>query len=53
MVAKLSACRAALEAGVASVRIIDGRRLDAGEATERAPGTRIIGRKVELEGREK
>ena len=52
MVAKLSACRTALEAGVASVRIIDGRRLDAGEATDRAPGTRIIGRKVELEGKE-
>lgn len=52
MVAKLSACRTALEAGVASVRIIDGRRLDAGEATDRAPGTRIIGRKAELEGKE-
>jgi acetylglutamate kinase len=53
MVAKLSACRTALEAGVASVRIIDGRRLDAGEITEHAPGTRIVGRKVELEGKEK
>ena len=30
MVAKLSACRTALEAGVASVRIVDGRGLDAG-----------------------
>jgi len=53
MVAKLSACRAALEAGVASVRIIDGRGLEAGGNLERAPGTRIIGRKVELEGKEK
>jgi acetylglutamate kinase len=47
MVAKLSACRTALEAGVASVRIIDGRCLDAGEATERAPGTRIVTSKTE------
>jgi acetylglutamate kinase len=53
MMAKLSACRAALEAGVASVRIIDGRGLDAGGSLEQAPGTRIIGRKVELEGKEK
>ena len=53
MVAKLSACRTALEAGVASVRIIDGRRLDAGEVTERAQGTRIIGLKVELGEKEK
>ncbi len=52
MVAKLSACRTALEAGVARVHIIDGRRLDAGEAADRAPGTRIIGRKAELEGKE-
>jgi acetylglutamate kinase len=52
MVAKLSACRTALEAGAASVRIIDGRRLDAGESLDGAPGTRILGRRVELERRE-
>jgi acetylglutamate kinase len=39
MVAKLEACRAALESGVATVRIIDGRRLDAGVGVDRAPGT--------------
>lgn len=53
MVAKLSACRTALEAGVASVRIIDGRRLDAGEDLDIAAGTRILARKAELERREK
>ena len=39
MVAKLDACRAALESGVASVRIIDGHRLDAGFGVNVAPGT--------------
>lgn len=53
MVAKLSACRTALEAGVASVRIIDGRRLDAGEDLDTAAGTRILARRAELERREK
>jgi acetylglutamate kinase len=41
MIAKLEACRAALAAGVASVRIIDGRALDATHGVETAPGTRI------------
>jgi acetylglutamate kinase len=53
MVAKLSACRTALEAGVASVRIIDGRRLDAGGDLDGAPGTRMAGRLVELERKER
>jgi acetylglutamate kinase len=41
MVAKLSACRAALEAGVASVRLIDGRRLDGSHGVDAAPGTTV------------
>lgn len=41
MVAKLSACRAALESGVASVRLIDGRGLDAAHDIDTAPGTRL------------
>ena len=39
MVAKLAACRSALEAGVPSVRIIDGRALDASARIDAAPGT--------------
>jgi acetylglutamate kinase len=39
MVAKLDACRTALESGVASVRIIDGRRLDADFGIDATPGT--------------
>lgn len=53
MVAKLSACRTALAEGVASVRIIDGRRIDAGESLDKAPGTRILAANVELERKEK
>ena len=53
MVAKLSACRTALEAGVATVRIIDGRGLDAGASLDRAPGTRIVGPNVALQGKDK
>lgn len=41
MVAKLSACRAALEAGVSSVRLIDGRGLDATHGVDDAPGTTL------------
>jgi acetylglutamate kinase len=41
MVAKLNACRDALAAGVASVRIIDGRALDATHGVDSAPGTTI------------
>jgi acetylglutamate kinase len=53
MIAKLSACRTALEAGVATVRIIDGRQLDAGEGVDRARGTRITGPASALEGKTK
>jgi acetylglutamate kinase len=42
MVAKLSACRAALEAGVSSVRIADGRRLGHDHDIDTAPGTRLV-----------
>jgi acetylglutamate kinase len=41
MIAKLSACRMALEAGVATVCIIDGRGLDRGRTIDAAPGTRL------------
>jgi acetylglutamate kinase len=43
MVAKLSACRAALDAGVASVRIVDGRRIGRAEDVRTAPGTTLVG----------
>lgn len=39
MVAKLAACRAALVAGVATVRIVDGRTLDGTHGVAAAPGT--------------
>ena len=42
MVAKLSACRSALVEGVASVRIVDGRQLDATHGVEDALGTTLI-----------
>ena len=42
MIAKLSACRQALADGVASVRIVDGRALAAGDAPEAAPGTSLV-----------
>jgi acetylglutamate kinase len=42
MVAKLSACRTALLEGVSSVRIIDGRGLDAGNGLDEAPGTTVV-----------
>jgi acetylglutamate kinase len=41
MIAKLAACRAALESGVASVRIIDGRALEATLPLDAAPGTTV------------
>jgi acetylglutamate kinase len=41
MIAKLSACRAALEAGVSSVRIVDGRHLESTRGLDEAPGTAI------------
>ena len=46
MIAKLEAARAALAAGVASVRIIDGRRLGPTDGVETAPGTRLVTREV-------
>jgi acetylglutamate kinase len=42
MVAKLSACRNALLEGVSSVRIVDGRQLDATRGVEDALGTTLI-----------
>jgi acetylglutamate kinase len=42
MIAKLRACRTALEDGVASVRIVDGRRLGDGHGVDDAPGTTIV-----------
>jgi hypothetical protein len=42
MVAKLAACRAALAAGVTSIRIVDGRRLDGDRGLDAAPGTTIV-----------
>jgi acetylglutamate kinase len=42
MIAKLSSCRQALMDGVASVRIVDGRALNAGTAPAEAPGTTLV-----------
>jgi acetylglutamate kinase len=42
MVAKLSSCRTALLEGVAGVRIIDGRTLDASHGVEEATGTTLV-----------
>jgi acetylglutamate kinase len=41
MVAKLVSCRTALEAGVRSVRIIDGHALERSRSVDSAPGTLI------------
>ena len=41
MVAKLSSCRTALMAGVVSIRMIDGRQLDADHGVDTAPGTTL------------
>jgi acetylglutamate kinase len=41
MIAKLAACRTALEAGVVSVRIVDGRSLDGSTGIDAAAGTTI------------
>ncbi len=43
MVAKLVACRAALAAGVATIRLIDGRALDGLHGIDIAPGTTLSG----------
>jgi hypothetical protein len=42
MVAKLSACRTALAAGVATIRLIDGRGLDDTHGIDVAPGTTLV-----------
>lgn len=42
MVAKLSACRTALLEGVSSVRIVDGRGMDATHGVDEAPGTTLV-----------
>jgi acetylglutamate kinase len=41
MVAKLTACRTALLERVASIRIVDGRSLDATHGVDEAPGTHL------------
>lgn len=41
MVAKLSSCRTALMAGVATIRLIDGRQLDVDNGVDAAPGTTL------------
>lgn len=41
MVAKLSSCRTALAAGVASIRLIDGRAIGADNGIDAAPGTTL------------
>jgi acetylglutamate kinase len=46
MIAKLDAARAALAAGVASVRIIDGRSLDGTHGLDTAAGTQLVAREV-------
>lgn len=42
MVAKLSACRAALLEGASSVRIVDGRLFDPAHGVDDAPGTTLV-----------
>jgi acetylglutamate kinase len=42
MIAKLSACRMALADGVGTVRIVDGRMLDATHGLDDAPGTMLM-----------
>lgn len=41
MVAKLASCRAALDAGVLKIRLIDGRALDGTHGVDTAPGTTL------------
>lgn len=41
MVAKLSSCRTALLSGVTTIRLIDGRQLDAEHGIDTAPGTTL------------
>jgi len=49
MIAKLTACRAALESGVASVRIIDGRTIDGQRGMDAANGTTMTRRRSRLQ----
>ena len=42
MVAKLASCRMAIESGVRSIRLIDGRHLDETHGVGDAPGTTIV-----------
>ena len=42
MIAKLSACRTALEDGVPSIRIVDGRQFGSTVGLDTAPGTTIV-----------
>jgi acetylglutamate kinase len=46
MVAKLMACRTALEAGVASVRLVDGKTAATVAELDAAPGTRVVARQL-------
>ena len=41
MIAKLTACREAVQRGVASVRIVDGRAVSSADELAQAPGTTI------------
>jgi acetylglutamate kinase len=41
MIAKLTACRQALESGVSTVRIVDGRLFDPSHGVDDAPGTTL------------
>ena len=49
MIAKLTACRAALLEGVASVRIVDGRVFDPTHGVDDAPGTTLM---LDADGRQ-
>lgn len=42
MIAKLSSCRTAIESGVRSIRLIDGKHLDETHGVDDAPGTTIV-----------
>jgi acetylglutamate kinase len=42
MIAKLASCRMAIESGVRSIRLIDGKRLDDTHGVTDAPGTTIV-----------
>jgi acetylglutamate kinase len=51
MIAKLSACRAALLDGVAEVRIVDGRALTGDRGPEVVPGTTLVAAPIAQETR--